>query len=70
MNNDHEHHKKQGEVSAWQYIWIFNMTRQRFENDIKGGRLQKEEIYIYESDWFELMYGRDHHNIVKQLSSK
>ena len=33
----------------------------------RGGRLKKEEIYNY--DLFALIYGRDHHNIVKQLSS-
>ena len=33
-----------------------------------GERLKRKEIYIYNYDWFALMYGRDH-IIVKQLSS-
>ena len=41
-----------------------------------GGRLKREGIYIYiyvythNYDWLTLVYSRDHHNIVKQLSSK
>ena len=26
--------------------------------------------YMYTCDWFTLMYGRNQHNVVKQLSSK
>ena len=26
-------------------------------------------FHIYSFDWFELLYGRNQHNIVKQLSS-
>ena len=31
-----------------------------------GGRLQKEG-YTYSHDWFELLYGRNQHDLVKQL---
>ena len=34
-------------------------------------RLKRERIYIYMCNYgsFALLYGRNHHNIVKQLSS-
>jgi len=35
-----------------------------------GGRLNREKIHIYNYDRFTLLYGRNEHNIVKQLSSK
>ena len=31
--------------------------------------IQRHEIYIHSYDWFMLLYGRNQHNIVKQLSS-
>ena len=34
-----------------------------------GARLKRKDIYIYSYDWFTLWYGRNQHNIVKQLSS-
>ena len=33
----------------------------------KGGSRGKKYVYI-NYDWYTLMYSRDHHNIVKQLS--
>ena len=33
------------------------------------GEIKKEGIYIYSYNWFALLYGRNQHNMVKQLSS-
>ena len=33
-----------------------------------GEKIQEEGIF-YNFDWFELLYGRNQHNIVKQFSS-
>ena len=40
--------------------------------ELGEGRLLKEGtcIYIYNYDWFMLMYGIDHHNIIKQFSAQ
>jgi len=40
---------------------------------IGAGEAQEKgdiHIYIYNYDWFMLIYGRDYHNIVKQFPSR
>ena len=34
----------------------------------RGEKIQEEGTF-YNFDWFELLYGRNQHNIVKQFSS-
>ena len=35
----------------------------------EGGSRRREYIYIYNYDWFALLYSRNHYNTVNQLSS-
>ena len=43
---------------GWDGRWVV------VEGGISGGR-----GHMYSCDWFTLIYGRNHHNVVKQLSS-
>ena len=41
---------------------------ERWDEKMEGERLKKVGIYIYNYGWSSLMYSRNQHNIVKQLS--
>ena len=61
----------QARILEWGAISFSRESSRSRDWNAGGGRLKRVGIYINIShyDWLTLMYGREHHNIVRQLSS-
>ena len=49
-------------------MWKKNKCKIQY-GGVVGERLKTEGLYMYTYGWITLLYGRNQHNIVKQLSS-